>query len=150
MFELATCRRSTRRRALPRRGALTRRGATTVEMAFVVPIVFALTFGALEFARVNMVRNTVEDALFEGARQSVLPGATSAKITTKVNAVLATTGVKQAVVTVDPATITATTQKVTVRIRVPMSQNSWLPIYMTGNVYVDKSCTLSRERTFAG
>ena len=133
-----------------RRRALARRGATTVEMAFVVPIVFMLTFGALEFARISMVRNTVEDALFEGARQSVLPGATSGKITTKVNAVLATTGVKQAAVTVDPSTITNTTQKVTVRIRVPMSQNSWLPIYMTGNVYIDKSCTLSRERTFAG
>ncbi|HEV7281883.1 MAG TPA: TadE/TadG family type IV pilus assembly protein [Pirellulaceae bacterium] len=132
------------------RRAVTRRGATTVEMAFVVPVVFMLTFGALEFARVSMVRNTVEDALFEGARQSVLPGATSAKITTKVNAVLATTGVKQAAVTIDPATITTKTQKVTVRIRVPMSQNSWLPIYMTGNVYIDKSCTLSRERTFAG
>lgn len=144
MPDSKTCRSSSRCRAL------LRRGATTVEMAFVVPIVFALTFGALEFARVSMVRNTVEDALFEGARQSVLPGATSAKITTKVNAVLATTGVKQAAVTVDPATITATTPTVTVRIRVPMSQNSWLPIYMTGNVYIDKSCTLSRERTFAG
>lgn len=138
------------RPAAKNRRAACRRGATTVEMAFVVPIVFMLTFGALEFARVNMVRNTVEDALFEGARQSVLPGATSTKITTKVNAVLATTGVKSATVTVDPATITATTQKVTVRIRVPMSGNSWLPMYMMGNIYIDKSCTLSRERTFAG
>ena len=134
-----------------RRGATTsRRGATTVEMAFVVPIVFMLTFGALEFARVNMVRNTVEDALFEGARQSVLPGATSSKITTKVNAVLATTGVKSATVTVDPPTILTSTQKITVRIRVPMSSNSWLPIYMVGDSYIDKTCTLSRERTFAG
>jgi Flp pilus assembly protein TadG len=144
MLDFRTCRRPTRRRALARRGA------TTVEMAFVVPIVFMLTFGALEFARVSMVCNTVEDALFEGARQSVLPGATSAKITSKVNAMLATTGVKQATVTVDPSTITTTTQKVTVRIRVPMNANSWLPIYMTGNAYIDESCTLSRERTFAG
>lgn len=127
-----------------------RRGATTVEMAFVVPIVFMLTFGALEFARINMVRNTIEDALFEGVRQSMLPGATETKIKTRVNAVLATTGVKSATVTVSPSTIQSTTQKVTVRIRVPMGSNSWLPIFMTDGSFIDKSCTLSRERTYSG
>ncbi len=39
-----------------------RRGATLVEFALVVPILFLLFFAAVEFARVAMIRHTVDNA----------------------------------------------------------------------------------------
>ena len=55
-----------------------RRAALTVEMALTLPIFFMILFGGLEMVRVNMLRNGLENAAFEGARRGSLPGSTSA------------------------------------------------------------------------
>src|SRR5690606_21432947 len=54
-----------------------RRGAALVEFALTAPLLFFILFASLEFARANMLRNTVEMAAYEGARRGIVPGATA-------------------------------------------------------------------------
>jgi Flp pilus assembly protein TadG len=49
------------------------RGATILEMALVLPILFAVLFGILEFGRAYNIFQTVTNAAREGARYSVAP-----------------------------------------------------------------------------
>ena len=39
---------------------------------------FLFMFAGMEFSRANMIRNVIENAAFEGARQGVVPGADAA------------------------------------------------------------------------
>ena len=48
-----------------------------MEVAFCLPLLFFFFLSALEFARVNMIRQTVENAVYEGSRRGVVPGATA-------------------------------------------------------------------------
>ena len=54
-----------------------RTGAVTVEVAITAPILFLFVFAGIEFARVNMISDTCENAAFEGARRGIVPGATA-------------------------------------------------------------------------
>ena len=45
-----------------------RRGAAAVEFAMTVPILFMLLFAALELGRMNMIRQTANNAAYEAAR----------------------------------------------------------------------------------
>jgi len=45
---------------------------TAVEFALVLPILLIFVFGEFEFARVNMLRNTMENAAFEGGEAVLL------------------------------------------------------------------------------
>jgi Flp pilus assembly protein TadG len=49
------------------------RGATILETALVLPILFAVIFGILEFGRAYNIYQTVTNAAREGARYSVAP-----------------------------------------------------------------------------
>jgi len=49
------------------------RGATVLEMALVLPILFMVLFGILEFGRAYNMFQAVTDAAREGARYSVAP-----------------------------------------------------------------------------
>jgi hypothetical protein len=51
------------------------RGATILETALVLPILFAVIFGILEFGRAYNIFQTVTNAAREGARYSVAPWA---------------------------------------------------------------------------
>ena len=61
-----------------------RPGAVLVEMAITSSLAFLFFFAALEFCRVAMIRHTVENALYEGARTGIVPGATTAEVSTKI------------------------------------------------------------------
>ena len=47
-------------------------GAATIEMAFIAPVIFAIVFGSVEFARVMMVRQSLTNAAREGCRHASL------------------------------------------------------------------------------
>ena len=55
-----------------------RTAAVVVEFAICAPILFLFFFASLEFSRVNMIRQSVENAVYEGARRGIVPGATAA------------------------------------------------------------------------
>lgn len=68
-----------KRAASRRRRADKRTGAAVVEFAIVANVLFVMILTCMEFARMNMVRNLVQDAAYFAARHVIVPGATSAE-----------------------------------------------------------------------
>jgi len=120
----------------------------TVEFALVAPLAFFITFSAVEFARLNMLVNSMENAAYEAARRGIIPGATTANCRAEATAMLQAVGAVNATVTVTPATITTTTPSVTVAISVPLNDNAWVLPRFTKNAVLVRSCTLNRETGF--
>jgi Flp pilus assembly protein TadG len=124
----------------------TRGGAVVVEFAICAPILFLFFFAALEFSRVNMIRQSVENAVYEGCRRGIVPGATADDCRNSALAVLNLVLVSGAEVTVTPAAITPSTSEVTVSISVPIDGNSWVVPFFFEGKSISNSMTLRRER----
>lgn len=126
-----------------------RKGAVTVEFAIALPILIAFTFTGVEFARVNMIRNTVANAAFEGARQGIVPGATSAECEAAADQLLNLVEIAGGTAAVTPNPILPSSDSVTVTVTVPItSANSFVtPQFYLGSTIVS-SVTLPRERVF--
>lgn len=124
-----------------------RRAALTVELALTLPIFFLILFGGLEMVRVNMLRNGLENAAFEGARRGSLPGSTSAAATAATQTILTALDVRNATITISPTTITNATSEVTVTVSAPIASNLWISGFFTTGTTMTKACTLIRERT---
>ena len=124
-----------------------RRGATAVEFAVAAPILILFTFAGIEFSRVNSIRNTMENAAYEGARRGVVPGATAAACQATAQNLLDVIQVNDSSVTVNPATISPDTDTITVTVSVPLSAANG---YVTPQYYLGQSLqtsiTLPRER----
>jgi Flp pilus assembly protein TadG len=103
-------------------------------------------FASLEFSRVNMIRQSVENAVYEGARRGIVPGATAADCQASAQAVLNTVLARDATIDVTPAVITKDTTEVTVDIAVPVNSNSWVIPTFFANRTISGSMTLARER----
>jgi Flp pilus assembly protein TadG len=124
----------------------TQRGAVVTEFAICAPILFFFFFAALEFSRVNMIRQSVENAVYEGCRRGIVPGATADDCRNAAQVVLNTISVNDATVTVTPAAITSNTTEVTVEISVPINSNSWVAPFFFRDRSIGNSMTLRRER----
>ena len=131
-------------RQRPRRS--TRSGAVVVEFAICVPVLLLVFFASLEFSRVNMIRQTVENAVYEGARRGIVPGATADNCRTTAQTVLNTVSINGAQVDVSPTVITQDTTEVTVSVAVPVNNNSWVTPVFFGDKTITGSMTLRRER----
>lgn len=123
-----------------------RTGAVVTEFAICAPILFLFFFASLEFGRVNMIRQTVENAVYEGSRRGIVPGATADNCRAAAQAVLNTVSAADAVITVAPAEITSDTTEVTVSIAVPLNSNSWVTPLFFADKTLSSSMTLNRER----
>lgn len=119
----------------------------TVEMALTLPIYFSLLFGAMEFARVNVVLHTMENAAYEGARRLVVPGATAAQGEATALAGLTAVKIKNPTVTITPDPLTGIETQVTVTISVPLNDNAWVTPNIFKDMTLTRSCTLNTERT---
>lgn len=129
-----------------RRPRSARRAAVVVEFAICAPILFLFFFASLEFSRVNMIRQSVENSVYEGARRGIVPGATADNCRTSAQAVLNSISARNATVTVTPTVITNDTPQVTVAVSVPVNSNSWvIPVFFEGRT-IASSMTLRRER----
>lgn len=136
----------TLRRAAVLRTSQARRGATSVEMALVLPIVFVLIMGGIEFARLNIIRHVTENASYEACRYVVVPGGNVSEAQTKATQMMQAVGVTNATVTVTPNPILETTTKITVHVDVPCAGNFWfLPQFSAGKT-VSAETTLMAER----
>lgn len=123
-----------------------RRGAATVEFALTAPILFMLLMGAIEFSRANMLRHTTVVAATEGARRSIIPGATAVECEQAATQELTAVGFKSSDVVVTPPVIDEKTSQVTVSVEVPMNgANGFvLPNFLKG-AKMKKAVTLQRE-----
>lgn len=124
-----------------------RSGSVTVETAIILPVVFAIMFAAVDCARLNMLRNSVQNAAYEGARSAITPGSTATDAKDAAKKVLNGIGVKSYTITVSPSTITTSTDKVTVTISVPLKSNSWTAAAAKTTKNLVRSCTMTIEKT---
>jgi Flp pilus assembly protein TadG len=120
-------------------------GAVTVEFAIMSSIVFMLILGTIEFSRVFMIRGSVSNAAYQGARRGMIPGATASLAEASARDTLNRSFVRTATITVTPANITSSTSEVTVTVRVNLAENAWIPSRFTRNMFIQRSCTLSRQ-----
>jgi len=123
-----------------------RSGVTAVEFAFVSPIIFALFLGAIEFTRLNMVRNTAAIAAYEGARTAMVAGGNIDKGGKAARSVLSAVGVNKEVEvkgSIEP-------DFVEVEVRVPMNKNSWGVSIFTSGAVVKQKVRLQREKVAGG
>jgi Flp pilus assembly protein TadG len=123
-----------------------RSGVTVVEFAMTFPLLMLLVIGLIEFVRLSNMRHAAENAAYEAARHVIVPGANVAEALAQANDLLARAGVGGAAITVTPSTITEATERVTVRVAVPLDKNSWLPPKLTRNRTVTRETTLMTER----
>lgn len=136
-------RRDKRAARRPRPGD--RAGAATVEFSLCAFIVFTLFLGMVEVARFHIVRHSIDQAVYVGARTAIVPGATAGEAEQAALDRLQAAGVIGPSVTITPNVITSETQAVTVRITAPYESNSWtLPRYFSG-VDVAAEMTLDHE-----
>jgi Flp pilus assembly protein TadG len=123
-----------------------RRGAVVVEMAICLPLLFFFFLTALEMSRVNMIRQTVENAVYEGSRRGVVPGATADDCRNVAQGVLNSVSTNDADIDVEPAVLNDDVDEVTVSIEVPINSNSWVVPFFFQDRVITSSMTLRKER----
>lgn len=155
-----------------RSGGRARRGGAVVEMAAVLPLFVVLAFGQIEFARLGMVAQMLTVASREGSRLAVLDtdpdtgntmsaAVVQAKVNTflkplNLSSTLTLTAVSdyasiptgQAGAWIYPTTWATATigTPITVVVRVPYSQVSWLPHpRFLANTTVEGSAAVNSE-----
>lgn len=126
-----------------------RTGTTAIEMALIIPILFGLLFAAVDFARVQNVRNTAALAAYEGARQGILPGGKRSDVMRAVRRSLRAVGVEGAAITIQPNAINDDTPRITVHIATPLDQNLWAYSTFFAGKTVTAECSLFRELELA-
>ena len=72
-----------------------RRGNALLDLAFVLPILLALTFGAVEYGYALYVKHVLQGAAREGARTAIVPGATPAQVNAAIDTSMQTAGFPQ-------------------------------------------------------
>ena len=122
-----------------------RRGATLTEFAFVAPLLFLLFFAAFEFCRVAMIRHTADNAVYEGCRLAIIPGATSLDAESETRRIMSSLGVTNVRVAVSPTTFGESTEEVTVKIEVPLNENSFVPNHFVAGPAIVRELTMRRE-----
>ncbi|MEM7811165.1 MAG: TadE family protein [Planctomycetota bacterium] len=127
-----------------------RRGAAAVEFAVVAPLLFTFVFASIEFERVIMAVNALEEAARGGARVAVLEDATTTRIEAAVEDVLNIAGVDGYTVTVTPTAFRSVDSwnPITVTVTATFADIAWLPTpSFLADIPFTAACTLPKEAT---
>ena len=119
-----------------------RRGATTVEFAMTAPIVFLLFFTSVEMGRVYMVRQTVQNAVYEAARRGLVPGTTDAQIRGAAARMLNAVSVRNTRIAVNQDST-----QVTVTVSVNYNDVAWITPVFFRNTQLASTLTLNKDST---
>lgn len=122
-----------------------RSGAVVVEIALTLPLLFFILLGALELSHANMVVNVAEAAAFEGAREGIVPGATTQYVTEAAKRLLNISKIRGATIAVTPSSLSTRSENIYVRIDVPYDQNTLIPPFFTRGMIICRYCKLTRE-----
>ena len=123
-----------------------RRGAAAVEFAITAPVFFLFLLASFEFGWLNVLRHTADNAAYEAARAAMVPGATAAEAKAKATSLLKIVGARGATISITPATLTTSTDEVTVAIDVPMSKNGLIVPRFSKKTVLHSESTLRTER----
>lgn len=116
-----------------------------VEFAIVAPLLFLLFFASMEFCRVAMIRHTADNAVYEGCRVGIIPGATAVEVSSEAQLILNSLGLTNVSITVLPPVIDKDTDEVTVRVDVPLDDNSFVTNQFVAGRNVTRQLTMRRE-----
>jgi hypothetical protein len=134
-----------------------RRGVAAVELAVVSPIFFMLILAMIEFGSAMLAQQAITNAAREGARIAVLPDGSADRAETYAKGVLQSAGIDGEMATVnitdeegnpiDPALATYG-DIIMVRVSLPFSQVSWIPVprYL-GDTILSSATIMRCERT---
>jgi len=122
-----------------------RQGAVSIEFALTAGLAFLFFFGAFEFSRVAMIRGTIDNAIYEGARVGITPGATAGDVEKKVRDILGFSLVKVANVTIQPNPILFDSKTVTVSVDLPLDRNTFSPARFFNGKSIVRSIRMKRE-----
>lgn len=128
-----------------KRNSQRRRGVTAVEFALTVPLLFLLIFGAYELSRANMMKHTTEAACYEGARLGIITGAQAADCEAACRDMLATAGIGEAEIQIEPADLSTRSDLINVTITVDYAKNSTFAPFFMRNSKLQRTCELTRE-----
>ena len=125
--------------------ACERQGATLVEFAMVVPLVFMLGFGFVEFGRYSLARHALEESARVGCRAAIVKNATVGNIEATVKKTLTPFGIKGHQVTVSNLSVNQG-DMVTVEISVSYDKVKWMPMpeFLTLKT-ISAACSLPKE-----
>lgn len=124
-----------------------RRGAVLVEFALVLPTFILIVFTCFEFARLNMLRNLMQDAAYYASRACIVPGATESEASAEAMRILSSMGARDVSILVnDGAGLDDSSTDITVRIEIPISSNALLTSKFTGNMILEAEATMRTER----
>ena len=129
-----------------RRGAKRARAAAVVEFAVVLPLLLTILFGIIEYGWVFMVRQTLQTAAREGARQAVLQTSVEpyTNVTNRVNQVMAPSGLTTYTITMTHATMAAPVE--TVEIAIPYNDVSLMGGFFGTKSYdLAGTCSMRKE-----
>ena len=132
------------KRAQPRHFR-SRKGAVTVEFAVNAGLFFMLILASFEFARFMMVRQSLDQATYEGARFGIIPGNSAAGVVAKTRQFLTTFGIRNPTITITPSTIDSTTRSVTVNVSANFSDSAWITPIFSRNTIIQSRMTLDHE-----
>jgi Flp pilus assembly protein TadG len=84
-----------------------RRGNAVIEAVLVIPILLLLAFGTVEFGHFFFIKHSLQGAAREGARASIVSGATNADVNSAVSTSMTAAGLQASgyTVTTNPASI---------------------------------------------
>lgn len=122
-----------------------RQGVVTVEFAVNASLLFMLILASFEFARFMMVRQSMDQATYEGARFGIIPGNSADGVRTKTSQFLTAFGIRNPTITITPATIDSNTRAVTVEVTANFSDSAWITPMFSRNTVIRSRMTLDHE-----
>ncbi len=117
-----------------------RRGASTVEFAMTVPLVFLFFFASVEFGRVYMIRQSIENATYEAARRGLVPGTPNGEIRQTAAAVLSAVSVSRPKIRVSQ-----NDEQVTVSVSVKVKDHAWITPLFFHKSRLSSTLTLNKD-----
>ncbi|MEM9354246.1 MAG: TadE/TadG family type IV pilus assembly protein [Planctomycetota bacterium] len=128
-----------------RRRSEQRRGASVVEFSICGSVLFFLFFSMVEVVRFHMVRHSLDQAAYEGARAGIVMGSTATDVEDKSNEILAAAGITGATVSVTPSVINDATEEVNVQVSAAYADNSWLVPRLFNSLVIVANISLDHE-----
>ena len=122
-----------------------RHGVTTVEFAVAAFVLFLVVAVSIEFSRMNMIRHTVDNAAYEGARAGIILGAEPEEIESEVNAIMAAVHARDVTIDIEPRTIQDDTPEVIVTVSTPADANGYITARFFGGKVFQGQCRLTRD-----
>lgn len=127
-----------------KQGSKQRLGATLVEFAIVCNLLFVVIFTCMEFARMNMARNLVQDAAYYAARVAIVPGATATEAEEEAERILSS--IFSDGYTIECSDLDEESEQVSVRVAINLDDVALFTPMVMGNIELESTATMRTER----